>query len=154
MELQDNRGQSLVLAPDPVKVTFIQTSQRLAQKQELRIQEKYALILFDFDKATIEAQNREIVTRIVERIRTLPKASVEIIGHTDNIGKEAYNLKLSERRAQAVYQLLATAYGEAPGERVRYSGVGPISPLFDNLSPEARSFNRTVTITLEYLSAE
>jgi len=154
MELQDSRGGSLVLAPAPVKVMFIQTSQRLAQKQELRVQEKYALILFDFDKDTIEAQNREIVTRIVERIKSLPKASVEIVGHTDNIGKEAYNLKLSERRALEVYKLLAAAYGEAPGERVRYSGVGPNSPLFDNLSPEARSFNRTVTITLEYLSAE
>ncbi|MBL0225913.1 MAG: OmpA family protein [Geobacteraceae bacterium] len=154
MELQDSRGQSMVLAPDPVKVTFIQTSQRLAQKQELRVQEKYALILFEFDKDTIEAQNREIVTRIVERIKSLPQATVEIVGHTDNIGREAYNLKLSERRAVAIYKLLAAAYGEAPGERIRYSGVGPNSPLFDNLSPEARSFNRTVTITLEYLSTE
>jgi outer membrane protein OmpA-like peptidoglycan-associated protein len=154
MELQDSKGQSLVLAPDPVKVTFIQTSQRLAQKQDLRVQEKYALILFDFNKDTIEAQNQEIVNRIVDRIKTLPQATVEIVGHTDNIGTEAYNLKLSERRALAVYKLLASAYGEAPGERIRYSGVGPNTPLFDNLSPEARSFNRTVTITLEYLSAE
>jgi outer membrane protein OmpA-like peptidoglycan-associated protein len=154
MELQDGKGQSLVLSPDPVKVTFIQTSQRLAQKQDLRVQEKYALILFDFDKDTIEAQNQEIVNMIVARIKTLPQATVEIVGHTDNIGTEAYNLKLSERRAVAVYKLLAAAYGEAPGERIRYSGVGPNTPLFDNLSPEARSFNRTVTITLEYLSAE
>jgi len=154
MELQDSKGQNLVLAPDPVKVTFIQTSQRLAQKLDLRVQEKYALILFDFNKDTIEAQNQEIVNRIVERIKTLPKATVEIVGHTDNIGTEKYNLKLSERRALAVNKLLATAYGEAPGERIRYSGVGPNTPLFDNLSPEARAFNRTVTITLEYLSAE
>jgi outer membrane protein OmpA-like peptidoglycan-associated protein len=90
----------------------------------------------------------------VARIKTLPQATVEIVGHTDNIGKESYNLKLSERRALAVYKLLAAAYGEAPAERIRYSGVGPNTPLFDNLSPEARSFNRTVTITLEYLSAE
>jgi outer membrane protein OmpA-like peptidoglycan-associated protein len=154
MELQDGKGQSLVLSPDPVKVTFIQTSQRLAQKQDLRVQEKYALILFDFDKDTIEAQNQEIVNMIVARIKTLPQATVEIVGHTDNIGTEAYNLKLSERRAVVVYKLLAAAYAEAPGERIRYSGVGPNTPLFDNLSPEARSFNRTVTITLEYLSAE
>jgi outer membrane protein OmpA-like peptidoglycan-associated protein len=154
MELQDSKGQNLVLAPDPVKVTFIQTSQRLAQKLDLRVQEKYALILFDFDKDTIEAQNQEIATKIVERIKTLPKATVEIVGHTDNIGTEKYNLQLSERRALAVNKLLATAYGEAPGERIRYSGVGPNAPLFDNLSPEARAFNRTVTITLEYLSAE
>ena len=88
------------------------------------------------------------------RIKTLPQATVEIVGHTDNIGKEAYNIKLSERRALAVYKLLAAAYGETAGDRIRHSGVGPNTPLYDNQSPEARSFNRTVTITLEYLSAE
>jgi outer membrane protein OmpA-like peptidoglycan-associated protein len=154
MELQDSKGQSMVLAPEPVKVNFIQTSQLLAQKKDLRVQEKYALILFDFDKDTIDAQNQEIVNRIVVRIKTLPKATVEIVGHTDNIGKEAYNLKLSECRALAVYKMLTAAYGEPTGDRIRYSGVGPNTPLFDNQSPEGRSFNRTVTITLEYLSAE
>jgi len=142
------------LSLEQVKVNFIQSSQRLAQKQDLKVQEKYALILFAFDKDTIDARNQEIVNKVAARIRELPQATVEIVGHTDNIGKEAYNIKLSERRAQAVYKLLAAAYGEAPGERIRHSGVGPNTPLYDNLSPEARSFNRTVTITLEYLSAE
>lgn len=118
------------------------------------MQEKYALILFDFDKDTIDARNQEIVNKVVGRIRELPQAFVEIVGHTDNIGKAAYNIKLSDRRALAVYKLLAAAYGEAPGDRIRYSGVGPNTPLYDNLSPEARAFNRTVTITLEYMSAE
>lgn len=154
MEMMDNKGQSIALTPEPVKVTFIQTSQKLAEKKGLIVQEKYALILFDFDKDTIEAQNQEIVNRIVERIKTLPQAKVEIVGHTDNIGAEKYNQKLSERRALAVNKMLTSAYGEAPGDRIRYSGVGQNSPLFDNLSPEARSFNRTVTITVEYLSAE
>jgi outer membrane protein OmpA-like peptidoglycan-associated protein len=154
MELQDNKGHSVVFSPDPVKVNFIQTSQRLAQKQEQKVQEKYALILFDFDKDTIDARNREIINQVVARIRALPQATAEIVGHTDNIGKDAYNIKLSQRRALAVYKLLATAYGEAPGDRIRYSGVGPNTPPYDNLSPEARAFNRTVTITLEYLSKE
>jgi len=154
MEMLDSKGQTIALTPEPVKVTFIQTSQKLAEKQGLIVQEKYALILFDFNKDTIEAQNQEIVNRIVERIKTLPQAKVEIVGHTDNIGAEKYNQKLSERRALAVNKMLTAAYGEAPGDRIRYSGVGQNSPLFDNLSPEARSFNRTVTITVEYLSAE
>jgi outer membrane protein OmpA-like peptidoglycan-associated protein len=154
MELQDSKGQNMLLSPDPVKVVFIQTSQQLAQKQNLRVQEKYALILFDFDKETIDPPNQEIVNRIVARIKALPQARVEIVGHTDNIGTEKYNLKLSERRALAVYKLLSAGFGEPAGDRIRYSGVGPNTPLFDNQSPEARSFNRTVTITLEYLSAE
>jgi outer membrane protein OmpA-like peptidoglycan-associated protein len=154
MELQDNKGRSVVFSPEPVKVNFIQTKQRLAQKQDLKVQEKYALILFDFDKDTIDARNQEIVNKVVARIRELPQATVEIVGHTDSIGKEAYNIKLSDRRALAVFKLLAAAYGENASDRIRYSGVGPNTPLYDNLSPEARSFNRTVTITLEYLIKE
>jgi outer membrane protein OmpA-like peptidoglycan-associated protein len=154
MELQNTKGRSVVLSSEPITVNFIQIRQRLAQKQEQKVQEKYALILFAFDKDTIDARNQEIVNQVAARIRELPQATVEIVGHTDNIGKEAYNIKLSERRALAVYKLLAATYGEDTGERIRYSGVGPNTPLYDNLSPEARSFNRTVTITLEYLSEE
>jgi outer membrane protein OmpA-like peptidoglycan-associated protein len=154
MELKDLKGHDMQLSPVPVKVNFIQTSQRLALKEGLRVQEKYALILFDFDKDTIDARNQDIVNTIVARAKVLPQATVEIVGHTDNIGKEAYNVKLSERRALAVYNMLKAGYDEDPGDRIKKSGVGPNSPLYDNMSPEARSFNRTVTITLEYLSAE
>lgn len=154
MTLQDRKGQNLVLASAPVKVSFIQTSQRLAEKQGLKVQEKYALILFDFDKDTIDSRNQAIVDTIVARLRDLPQATAEIVGHTDNIGKAGYNVKLSERRALAVYRQLAAAFGENTGERIRHAGVGSDRPLYDNSTPEARSFNRTVTITLEYLSAE
>jgi len=154
MELLDLKGQGMTLTPAPVKVNFIETSQRLAQKQDQRVQEKYALILFDFDKDTIGGSNQEIIDKIVNRIKVLPQATADIVGHTDNIGKEAYNLKLSERRALAVNKQLVTAFGEGVGDRIRFSGVGPNSPLYENVSPETRSFNRTVTITLEYLSAE
>jgi outer membrane protein OmpA-like peptidoglycan-associated protein len=154
LELQDAKGNSVMLSSEPIKVTFIETRQRLAQKQGQKVQEKYALILFAFDKDTIDARNQEIVNTVAARIKELPQATIEIVGHTDNIGKPAYNVKLSERRALAVYKLLAAAYGEAAGERIRYAGVGPNTPLYDNQSPEARAFNRTVTITLEYMSAE
>jgi outer membrane protein OmpA-like peptidoglycan-associated protein len=154
MELLDRKGQSVVLAPEPVKVNFIQTSQRLAQKEGAKVQEKYALILFDFNKETISGVNQEIINRIAARIKTLPEAGVDIIGHTDNIGKEAYNIKLSQRRALEAYKQLTAAAGEKAAERIRYSGVGPKNPLYENNSPENRAFNRTVTITLEYMSAE
>jgi len=154
MELKDRAGQTITVPPVAVKVNYIQTSQRLAKKEGLRVQEKYALILFDFDKNTIGGDNQAIISRIVDRIKTLPKATVTIVGHTDTIGKEEYNIKLSERRALAAYKLLAAGYGEAARDGIRHSGVGPNRPLYDNLSPEARAFNRTVTITLEYVSTE
>ncbi len=152
MVVEDHKGQELLLAAGPIKVNFIRTSQRLAEKQDFRVQEKYALILFDFDSDAISAGNQEIVERITDRIEALPQASAEIVGHTDNIGKENYNIKLSERRALAVRKLLSVAYGQEAGDHLRDRGVGPHEPLYDNATPEARAFNRTVTITLEYLT--
>jgi outer membrane protein OmpA-like peptidoglycan-associated protein len=154
MGVKDRKGQELTLTASPVKVNFIQTSEQMAKKQDFRVQEKYALILFDFDSDAIDARNQEIVNAIVGRIRELPQATVEIVGHTDTIGKENYNIKLSERRALAVYKLLKEAYGEDPGERVTYKGVGPNDPLYDNSTPEGRAFNRTVAITLEYMTGQ
>ena len=154
MTVADGHGQELALAAAPVRVNFIQTSKRLAEKQEFRVQEKYALILFDFDSDALSAGNQAIVASIVSRIQELPQATTEVVGHTDTIGKEDYNLKLSERRALAVYRQLTAATGQEPNERIRHRGVGPQEPLFDNLSPEARAFNRTVTITLEYMQQD
>ncbi len=84
----------------------------------------------------------------------MPKATVEVVGHTDTIGREKYNLKLSERRALSVYRQLTAGVGKEPAEHIRHRGVGPAEPLFDNQTPEARAFNRTVTITLEYMQVE
>lgn len=154
MDVKDGRDQKLSLVSEPVEVQFLQTSRQLAQRLDYRVQEKYALILFDFDSDRIEAQNRFIVDEIAARIRALPLAHVEIVGHTDNIGSEAYNLRLSERRAKAVYDLLRESGGADPAERIQYRGVGAVEPPYDNLTPEARAFNRTVIITLEYLTRE
>jgi outer membrane protein OmpA-like peptidoglycan-associated protein len=154
MEIVDKNGQTEVLYSEPVKVNVILTSERIAQKQELKVQEKYALILFDFNKDTLSSLNQEIVKRLADRIKKLPNATAEIIGHTDNIGKEAYNIKLSDRRALAVYKQLTAACGKEASKRIHYKGAGSKSAPYDNMIPEGRGFNRTVTITLEYLSTE
>jgi outer membrane protein OmpA-like peptidoglycan-associated protein len=151
---EDKQGQALEVNASPVPVNFIQTSQLLARQQGYLAQEKYALILFAFDSDSIGDRNQAIVAEIVARIRELPEAQVSIIGHTDNIGKQEYNLKLSERRARSVYDQIIDFYGEEDAERITYQGVGADAPLYDNVTPEARAFNRTVTITLEYLAGE
>jgi outer membrane protein OmpA-like peptidoglycan-associated protein len=131
------------------KVRFIRREEMRAQKKGDHVLEKYALILFDFDKAEIRERNRVIVDRIIARMKELPSARIKIVGHTDNIGKEEYNIRLSERRAQAVLSQLLASGIKATGN-LGYGGVGPRDPLYDNSTPEGRALNRTVTITLEY----
>jgi outer membrane protein OmpA-like peptidoglycan-associated protein len=148
IEVTDLKGQSLKVSADAA-VDFIKREERLAQKKGYRVQEKYALILFDFNRSDITAHNKEIVDRIVARIKEIPTAQVSIIGHTDSIGNQDYNVALSIKRARAAYdQILAG--GIPKSEKITYAGTGPLEPLFDNELPEGRALNRTVTVTLEY----
>jgi outer membrane protein OmpA-like peptidoglycan-associated protein len=114
------------------------------------VSEKYALILFDYDSAAIKSRNKIIVDRIIKRMSAVPEAGVGIIGHTDNIGKEEYNIKLSQRRAEAVKEQFAQAQDPSMSQNMMVSGDGPNNPLYDNGTPEGRALNRTVTIALEY----
>ena len=148
IEATDLKGKSLKLTADAA-VQFIKREERLAQKKGYRVLEKYALILFDFNRSDIKAHNKEIVDRIVDRIKEIPTARVSITGHTDSIGNQDYNVALSIKRARAAYdQILAG--GIPKGENITYAGTGPLNPLFDNELPEGRALNRTVTVTLEY----
>ena len=148
VELRDRKGQTAQAAAE-APVQFIKRQERKAQKQGYRVQEKYALILFDFDRSDIKEQNKEIIDRIVARIKQVPTATVRIVGHTDTIGQEAYNLDLSARRAKTAYDYIL-AGGVPAGENITYEGIGPNDALFDNELPEGRALNRTVTVTLEY----
>jgi outer membrane protein OmpA-like peptidoglycan-associated protein/Mg-chelatase subunit ChlD len=148
VEVEDEKGQKFNAHAD-ASVRFIQREERMAQRQGYRVMEKYALILFDFDRAEIKSRNRAVLDHIIERIRQLPAAKVTIVGHTDIIGKEAYNLDLSKRRAKTVYDQIIAA-GVPATERIRQEGAGPFNPPYDNGLPEGRAFNRTVSVTLEY----
>jgi outer membrane protein OmpA-like peptidoglycan-associated protein len=148
IEVTDRKGDALKVSADSM-VQFIKREERLAQKTGYKVLEKYALILFDFNRFDIKERNREIVDRIVARIQEIPTATVRIVGHTDIIGNEEYNLTLSIKRAEAAYnQILAS--GVDANENISFEGVGPHNPLFDNNLAEGRALNRTVTVTLEY----
>ncbi len=148
VEATDRKGQTALAAAE-ANIQFIKRQERKAQKQGYRVQEKYALILFDFDRSDIKEQNKEIVDRIVARIKQIPTATIRIAGHTDTIGQEAYNLDLSTRRAKTAYDYIL-AGGVPAGDNITYAGIGPHDALFDNELPEGRALNRTVTVTLEY----
>ncbi len=134
-------------------IHFVQRTRQAAQTEGYRVKEQYALILFDYDSAAIKARNKLIVERIIKRMKEVPEASITVTGHTDTIGKEAYNTQLSERRAQAVQASILEADADTAA-RLDVLGVGPNSPLYDNAAPEGRALNRTVTITLDYTQKE
>lgn len=146
----DVNGKTFEIESTPVNINFIRREQLRAQNLGYMVEEKYALILFDFDRSDIKERNAVIVNHIVNRIRTIEDVAVNIVGHTDIIGSEDYNIKLSERRAKAVYDQLLVELGKEKAHVIQYSGVGPFDPLYDNMLPENRALNRTVTITLIY----
>lgn len=149
IEVVDEKDQAIKVVGPSASVRFIKRQERVAQKVGYKVLEKYALILFDYDSSEIKGRNRVIVDGIVERLKAIPGAVVNIVGHTDNIGQEEYNLALSQRRANAVYRQMLDA-GMKPGENIICEGVGPNDSLYDNTLPEGRAFNRTVTVSLEY----
>jgi len=130
-------------------VHFMRRQEQMTQQTGYKVREKYALILFDYDSTAIKSRNQVIVDRIIDRIHAVPDAQMEIVGHTDNIGKEPYNLQLSQNRAEAVKAQFGQVDG-ALAANLNVGGVGPHDPLYDNGRPEGRALNRTVTIALEY----
>lgn len=148
IEAVDPKGLSL-RAQDRATVRLVKREERLARREGYKVIEKYALILFDFDRAEIKDRNRLVMERIVSRIREVPTATVKIVGHTDTIGKYDYNVALSRKRAETAYEQILAA-GLPAKDRVAFEGKGPADTLFDNALPEGRAFNRTVTVILEY----
>jgi outer membrane protein OmpA-like peptidoglycan-associated protein/Mg-chelatase subunit ChlD len=152
--VKDIENHTFETTSAPIKINSIRKEQLLAQDLGYMVEEKYALILFDFDRAEIKERNEAIVDHIVNRIEAIEDVAVNIVGHTDIIGDEDYNIRLSQRRAKAVYDKIITALGTRKAAGVQYSGVGPFDPLHDNMLPENRALNRTVTITLIYQERE
>jgi outer membrane protein OmpA-like peptidoglycan-associated protein len=118
---------------------------------EVRI-ELAADVLFDFDKATLQPKAEDTLKKAAEFIRQRAAGVVRIEGHTDAKGDDAYNQRLSERRAESVQKWFARN-GLA---RVRFSskGFGKTQPVAPNTKPdgaddpEGRQKNRRVEIVI------
>ena len=102
---------------------------------------------FDVDSDILREEAYPELNKIADMFKDHPKARGRIEGHTDNTGSAAYNQKLSERRAMAVYQYLI-AHGVSPG-RLSYAGYGYSRPVATNDTPEGRQLNRRVEIMVE-----
>jgi peptidoglycan-associated lipoprotein len=101
-------------------------------------------IRFDFDKAEIKPQYRDILNRIAGILMTLKQYSIYVYGYTDDVGTKEYNQKLSARRAQAVRSSLVQA-GIKP-DLITAKGFGKSDPRVKGDTPQARAANRRVEI--------
>ncbi len=109
-----------------------------------KVVEKIVLngIQFDFDKAVIKKQYSPILDEGIAALEKHPEKKVVVEGYTCNIGTEAYNLRLSERRAEAV-----KAYMVEKGivaDRLSTVGYGMANPVADNATRQGREMNRRV----------
>jgi outer membrane protein OmpA-like peptidoglycan-associated protein len=111
-------------------------------------------VLFAAGRAEVGPGAQRSIDKLAEFLRAYPKRNVLIEGHTDNLGNEDFNVKLSQQRADAVRDLL-TARGISP-QRIRTKGYGPKFPVVDNDSAAGRQQNRRVEVLVlnEGVSAE
>lgn len=101
---------------------------------------------FDNDTAQIRADARPILDDAVATLKRYPQLKVEVAGHTDSRASEAYNLELSQRRAQAVVDYFVQMGVDAG--RLSAKGYGESQPIADNATAEGRAANRRVELRI------
>ncbi len=106
-----------------------------------------AAVLFGFNKANLTAKYKEQLDEIGQQIPNIKGYIVQIEGRTDSIGSPAYNYDLSQRRAAAVTQYLASKYN-VPAHKVFIIGLGKDAPVDKNNTSQGRAENRRVDVRL------
>ena len=101
-------------------------------------------VFFDFDKAILKPEGKAKLDDLVSKLKGISLEVIIAIGHTDSIGSDAYNQKLSVRRAEAVKAYLVSK-GIEPN-RIYTEGKGKSQPIADNRTAEGRAKNRRVEI--------
>ncbi len=97
---------------------------------------------FDFDKASLKSESFPILYHAAEILLTHPDVNVEIQGHTDNVGSDNYNQKLSLERAVSVKNFLVSKGVSA--SRITTVGMGESKPISDNKTEDGRMLNRRI----------
>jgi OOP family OmpA-OmpF porin len=110
-------------------------------RQSITIQ---AEALFDFDKSVVKPNGKRELDQAAAKMNGVDVEMVIATGHTDSIGTEAYNQKLSERRANAVKSYLVSK--GVPASKITTLGKGETQPVATNKTKEGRANNRRVDV--------
>src|SRR5438552_8505801 len=101
---------------------------------------------FDTGKADLKPEGQAKLGELAAKLRDVSFDSIAVTGHTDNVGTDVANQRLSLRRANAVKQYLAT-HGIA-GEKIKTTGRGKTSPVAENKTTQGRARNRRVEVEI------
>ena len=152
------KGSVYELAIKPKGYTFFTTTIDLEadnapEKIEAKLQPLTEETKIEFHNITFETNSAELnessykeLDRLVQLMKKNPEIIVEISAHTDDVGSEEYNMKLSLRRAQSVVNYLKQK--GIPESRMVAQGYGETRPLVPNDSPEHRAMNRRVELRI------
>lgn len=137
-------GKKAVAAPvvAPVEPVY---EEEVVEAETVRVELD---VKFDFDKAQVKQDSYSDIENLAEFMKQFPQTSTTVEGHTDSVGNDAYNQKLSERRAGAVRDVLVNQYG-VDANRVNAVGYGEAHPVADNATSEGRAINRRVEAAVE-----
>ncbi|MFZ3042418.1 MAG: OmpA family protein [Thiobacillus sp.] len=128
-----------VAAPEPAPV-YVAPAPEPAAPQKLVLEG----VNFDFDKATLRQEDIGSLDNNVATLKTWGDVDIEVAGHTDSMGSDAYNMKLSQQRAEAVRNFLISRGVAA--DRLTAKGYGESQPVADNATEEGRYKNRRVEL--------
>jgi len=104
-------------------------------------------VFFDFDSFDLKQESLSSLRRLHSFLLSNPKVSIRITGHTDNLGSDEYNLRLSLQRAQSVRRYLE---GEGiRADRIQVVGKGFREPMVPNNSPSNQALNRRITVSIQ-----
>ncbi len=103
-------------------------------------------VTFATNQSAIQPQFQPTLNQVAATLAEYPKTIIDVLGHTDSDGSEAYNQALSERRAQSVSSYLS-GHGIAP-VRMATTGYGETRPIASNETPDGKAQNRRVEIKI------
>ena len=124
-----------------------------APVEEVVVQKEEVIVIrdvhFEFDSARLTATDKERLNTIATRLKQeAPSARLTVTGHTDSVGSDTYNQKLSERRAHSVTDYLVES-GVPRSSFVAVVGAGESQPVADNATADGRAMNRRTEIKIQ-----
>jgi outer membrane protein OmpA-like peptidoglycan-associated protein len=132
--VDDGRGGSCT-ASAPISVS-----------QKFVLADKGGKVLFDFNKATLKPEAKTQLARVLQAVKEQPGLRTHVVGHTDSVGSDAYNMGLSQRRAASVADYLVQ--NGVPRQTVTTDHRGEREPVASNATDDGRAQNRRVEITV------